>query len=117
MAYFVAENKDKYSIIRATSEKLDMQTAPELRSELVLQAGSNVTNIILDLTECHYCDTTGLGAIQIAHRLCGRNGNLILAGVSEEVSRMLSIQRFEPELVIAQNIEEGEENMQKILSK
>lgn len=117
MANFQIENKQGYSIIQIHAERLDSQTTPELRSELVLLAGSNITNIIIDMSACHYCDTMGLSALQIAHRLCGRNGNLVLCNVSEEVNRMLSIQRFTPELVIAFDLEGAEKQMLSLIAQ
>lgn len=115
MANFVSENKEGYSVIRMMSERLDNQTTAELRSELVLLAGNNVKNMVLDLGACHYCDTSGLSAILIAHRLC-KDGFLVLACVSDEVEKMLSIQRFEPELIVEATLPEAEARIKSQLS-
>lgn len=114
MSNFITENKDGYSIVSMSAERLDNQSTAELRSVLVLIAGNGVKNIILDLTPCHYCDTAGLSAILIAHRLC-KDGVLILSGVSQEVQQMLSIQRFDPELVIEPDIATAEGRMSSLL--
>ncbi len=98
------------------AERLDGQTTPELRSELVLLSGSAIKNMIIDLTSCHSCDTTGLSAILIAHRLC-KDGHLILVGVSEEVRNMLSIQRFDPKLNLCHTMDEAEEHMKALIGE
>ena len=58
---------------------------------------------------------TALLARVIAHRLC-KDGHLVLSGVSEEVGNMLSIQRFDPELIIESNLSDAEQKM-KLKSK
>ena len=108
------ESKSGYSIVTMLTDKLDGTTVPTLRSELVLLAGSSVKNMIIDLSTCEYCDTTGLSAILIAHRLC-KDGTLILAGVRESVENMLSIQRFDPPLILVGDMAEGEARMKLVL--
>ena len=110
MANFSIENKKGYSVITMTTDQLDAQTTPELRSELVLLSGAQVKNMILDMSACKHCDTNGLSAILIGHRLC-KDGNLILAGVSPEVETILSIQKFDPPLMILGDREEAEARM------
>ncbi len=116
MASFISENHPGYVVVRMLTERLDNQTTAELRSELVLAAANAVSNIILDLGTCNYCDTTGLSAIMIAHRLC-KNGHLILVGVSDSVGSILSMQRFDPELDIVADITEAEERMEAYIAK
>lgn len=116
MASFISENHPGYVVVRMLTARLDNQTTAELRSELVLAAANAVSNIILDLTKCNYCDTTGLSAIMIAHRLC-KNGHLVLVGVSDSVNSILSMQRFDPELDIAADISEAEERMAAYIAK
>lgn len=109
---FIVQRNEDYAIVTMTAERLDAHSVPELRSELVLLAGDSVKNMILDLTQCAYCDTTGLSAILIAHRLC-KEGLLVLSGVHQSVENMLSIQRFDPPLVITSSVAEGIARMQK----
>ncbi len=107
MANFLTQNKGDFAIVTMLVNRLDGQTTPELRSELVLLAGNQVSRMILDLSQCNYCDTTGLSAIMIAHRLC-KTGTLVLVGVKDEVAAMLSIQNFDPALVMVADLNEAE---------
>ncbi len=116
MASFQTQNKEGYSVVTMLADRLDGQTTAELRSELVLLAGNSVSNMVLDLSRCTYCDTTGLSAIMIAHRLC-KNGSLVLVGVNDEVSSILSIQNFDPELDMVADLAEAEAHITKSISK
>lgn len=113
---FSVEKEASYAIVTMCTENLDQQTVAELRSELVLLSGDSFANMIIDLSECSYCDTAGLSAILIAHRLC-KTGLLILVGVHQSVENMLSIQRFDPALTIVANREEAVARMEKKLSE
>lgn len=115
MEHFTTTNEEGYAVVTMHADALDALTVPELRSVLVLLSGSQVGNIILDLQECQHCDTTGLSAILIAHRLC-KDGALMLAGVAPEVATMLSFQRFDPELTICQNVDEAKTLMSGIIN-
>lgn len=110
MSNFSIESREGYSVISMNAGRLDNQITAELRSELVLLAGKGVNTMILDLSNCHYCDTAGLSAILIAHRLC-KDGTLVLVGVADEVANMLSIQKFDPELILVASVAEAEEKL------
>lgn len=103
---FTVVKKDNYSIITAQTERLDAHTTAELKSELVLLAGESIKNMILDFSVCNYCDTSGLGAILIAHRLC-KDGKLVLVSTSTSIDSMLSIQRFDPPVNVVATLDEG----------
>ncbi len=109
---FTVERKKTYAIITMNADTLNNHVVAELRSEIVLLSGSSVKNIILDLSKCESCDTAGLGAIQIAHRLC-KDGKLILVGVKENVENMFRIQHFDPALVYVNDMAEAEVKMQE----
>ena len=109
---FKVEKKERYSVVTATTDRLDAHTTAELKSELVLLAGESIKNMILDLSSCNYCDTSGLSAILIAHRLC-KDGKLILVSTSSSVESMLSIQRFDPPVNVVATLEEGEHEILK----
>jgi anti-sigma B factor antagonist len=57
---FKIEKQDNHTLIQVLEEKLDTHIAPTLKSELVLVSGNGEKNIILDLSKCRYCDSSGL---------------------------------------------------------
>ncbi len=113
---FKIEEHDSYTLIEATTDRLDMQSASRLKSELVLLSGKAVRNMIIDLTQCSYCDSAGISAILVANRLC-RNGLLILAGLQPNVERIVTVSSFNPPIDIAANAAEAKELMEQKLSQ
>ena len=89
-------------------EKLDTHIAPSLKSELVLISGNGEKNIVLDLSKCRYCDSSGLSAILVANRLCkNANGMFILTGLNDEVERLVTISQLDTVLNISNSIDEA----------
>ena len=102
---FVVERSERYSLIRIHSEKLDTMVAPALKSELVVLNADGVKNLIIDLSETRYCDSSGLSAILVANRLCkNANGVLVVTGLQESVKKLISISQLESILKITADI-------------
>jgi anti-anti-sigma factor len=98
---FKIEKTDKYTTIRLQVEKLDSNISPALKSELVVLNADGVKNIIIDLTETRYCDSSGLSAILVANRLCkNSDGLFILTGLQESVKKLIIISQLDSILTI-----------------
>jgi len=110
---FKIEKLDDYTIIQVLEEKLDTHIAPTLKSELVLVSGNGEKNIILDLGNVRYCDSSGLSAILVANRLCkNASGTFVLTGLNEAVERLITISQLDTVLNITNNVKEGVEMIQ-----
>jgi anti-sigma B factor antagonist len=105
---FKIEKLEEYTLIQVMEEKLDTNVAPSLKSELVLISGKGEKNIILDLSNCRYCDSSGLSAILVANRLCkNANGTFVLTGLNDAVDRLITISQLDTVLNIAYSTEEA----------
>lgn len=105
---FKIEKLDAHTLIQVMIDKLDTHIAPSLKSELVLIAGNGEKNIILDLNNCRYCDSSGLSAILVANRLCkNANGTFVLSGLQTAVERLITISQLDTVLNITTTIEEA----------
>ncbi|MBN2613282.1 MAG: STAS domain-containing protein [Bacteroidales bacterium] len=105
---FKIEKRNSYTLIQVLEEKLDTHIAPTLKSELVLVSGNGEKNIILDLSKCRYCDSSGLSAILVANRLCkNANGTFVLTGLNDAVERLITISQLDTVLNISSSIDEG----------
>lgn len=105
---FKIEKQDNHTLIQVLEEKLDTHIAPTLKSELVLVSGNGEKSIILDLSKCRYCDSSGLSAILVANRLCkNANGTFVLTGLNDAVERLITISQLDTVLNITKSIDEG----------
>ncbi len=109
MNNFKLDKLENCTLISVLKEKLDTHLAPSLKSELVLTVGNGEKNIILDLSNCRYCDSSGLSAVLVANRLCkNSDGTFVLTGLQTAVQRLISISQLDTVLNISKNIDDGE---------
>ena len=110
MMDFNIDKKVNHTLISISTEKLDTKIAPTLKSELVLVSGNGEKNIIIDLSNCRYCDSSGLSAILVANRLCkNADGKFVLTGLQEPVERLINISQLDTVLNITHSVKEAEE--------
>lgn len=105
---FEITNNEKYTLLKSKVEKLDTNFAPELKSELVLINKAGQKNIIIDLSETRYCDSSGLSAILVANRLCkGAEGSFVLTGLQDSVMKLVTISQLHTVLNITPTYNEA----------
>lgn len=105
---FEIEKKDNYAVLKVKVEKLDSQISPSLKSELVVLNADEFGNIIIDLSDTRYCDSSGLSAILVANRLCKNSGgSFVLCGLQRSVSKLISISQLDTILNITPTFEEA----------
>lgn len=106
---FEITKQSDYTSVKVLSEKLDTNNAPDLKSELVVTTGRGEKNIILDVSKCRYCDSSGLSAILVANRLCeDADGTFILTGLQPDVEQIIRISMLHTVLSITKTPEEAE---------
>jgi anti-sigma B factor antagonist len=105
---YTIDKQEKYCIFKLNEEKLDSTLAPNFKSELITLNAEGVKNVILDLSEVRYSDSSGLSAFLIGNRLFTEAGGLfVLAGVNDHVLKLLSISQLDSVLNILPTVEEG----------
>lgn len=80
------------AIVYRLRGSLDLATAPSLRAALLEAADEGKHDIIVDLTQLEFLDSTGLGAIIGAHRRALENDGRVRLVVSDgPIQRLLTI--------------------------
>ncbi|MCD6557198.1 MAG: anti-anti-sigma factor [Bacteroidetes bacterium] len=107
--------KDNHTVIQVLAKKLDTSIAPSFKSELVMIAGNGEKNMIIDLSNTEYCDSSGLSSILVANRLCkNAKGQFILSGLQNAVERLITISQLDSVLEIEDNLEKAENKINVI---
>ena len=80
------------AIVYKLRGSLDLETAPSLRAALTQAADEGKNDIIVDLTQLEFLDSTGLGALIGAHRRAlEHGGRLRLIVAPGTIERLLNI--------------------------
>ena len=113
MAFEITKNGN-HTLIKVNSDRLDTNNAPGLKSELVMVNNKGEKNIILDLSSCIYCDSSGLRSVLVANRLCeDAIGTFILCGLQPDVDNLVKISMLDTILLITNTVEEAQNLLEK----
>lgn len=105
---YTIDKQEKYSSLRLHEEKLDSSVAPQLKSELITLHAEGIHNVILDLTEVKYTDSSGLSALLVGNRIMQEDGGIfILASLSEHTLKLIKISQLDTVLNILPTVEEA----------
>lgn len=92
---FTVEKRDKFTIVKVEADKLGGLISPELKSKFVEINGLGERNIILNMNNTKYCDSSGLSAILVGNRLCrNSNGTFVMCELSEMVDKLVKISQL-----------------------
>ncbi len=105
---YTIDKQEKYSLLRLHEEKLDSSVAPALKSELITLHAEGIRNIILDLAEVKYTDSSGLSALLVGNRILQEDGGLfVLSTLSDHTAKLIKISQLDSVLNIVARIEEA----------
>ena len=100
--------QEKYAVFSLKEDNLNSVVAPSLKSEFVILANEGVENLIFDMAEIKFVDSSGLSAILTADRLWKKLGSFILTGVKHpSVKKLIEISRLNSILTIIPTVEES----------
>jgi anti-anti-sigma factor len=113
MAFEITKNGN-HTLVKVNSDRLDTYNAPDLKSEFVVINTKGEKNIVLDLSSCNYCDSSGLRSVLVANRLCeDAIGTFILCGLQPDVENLLKISMLDTILLITNTVEEAKDLLEK----
>lgn len=99
---------DKYTVVKVEAEKVGGVISPELKSKFVELNASGVRNIVFNMANARYCDSSGLSAILVGNRLCkNANGTFVLCHLNDMVQKLVSISQLESILNITPTEQEA----------
>lgn len=102
------EKKERFIILSMEEENLNSVIAPVLKSELVILSNEGIANLILDLSQVKYVDSSGLSAILTANRLWKGLGTFVLTGIKHDaVRKLIEISRLDSVLTILPSLDES----------
>ncbi len=105
---FTVDKHDKYVIIKLNESKLNSLVSPMLKSELILFNTEGQRNIVLDLSNVKYVDSSGLSSLLVGHRLCkNAEGIFILTGLNDATSKLIALSQLETIITIVPKVTEA----------
>ena len=105
---FSVDKHEKYVLVKLNESKINSLVTPQLKSELILINAEGQRNIVLDLSQVKFADSSGLSSLLVGHRLCkNAEGSFILVGLNDAVSRLVTISQLDTVLSIVPTVDEA----------
>ncbi len=102
------EKQDTHAVLSLDEENLNSTIAPGLKSDFIFLNQEGTRNLILDLSNVKFVDSSGLSAILTAHRLWKDTGSFVIAGhLQPMVSKLIEISRLDSILTIIPTVSEA----------
>lgn len=109
MNFNITKN-DKFTLLDLKVDKLDNTVSPVLKSQLVVLNAEGVKNIIINMQDTKYCDSSGLSAILVANRLCKNSGGMfVLTNIQDPIKKLIAISQLDSILNITTSVKEAED--------
>lgn len=107
---YTVDKKEQYVIFTPMEEKLDSALSPILKSELLTVNAEGYENLVIDMSQVKYADSSGLSALLVGNREFSRNGGIfIVASPQEHVMKLIKISMLDKVFTIVDSIEEAAE--------
>lgn len=107
MKYSV-DKQEKYNVLKLNEEKLDSTIAPPLKTDFITFHAEGIRNLILDLSEVKYIDSSGLSSLLVGNRVFSEaNGMFVLAAVTDHVMKLIKISQLDNVLTILPSVQEA----------
>lgn len=104
------ENKEDVTVVKLEGD-IDASTAPTVQDE-VLPLAKPGSKILLDMTKVPYTSSAGLRLLLSLYRqVTAKDGQLVLAGLSEEILDTMSITGFLDFFILSNDQKEGLEKL------
>lgn len=103
------DQKEGYVVLTPGSARLDSTAAPELKSNIIVMGNAVETgDLIIDLHNVDFADSSGLSALLMAFRLYrDTERTLILSGLNERIEKLLEISRLTDSFTITTDLDEA----------
>lgn len=102
------DKQDQYAVLTLDEENLNSTIAPSLKSDLIFFSQEGVRNLILDLSNVKFVDSSGLSAILTGHRLWKDGSSFVIAGhLHPMVTKLIEISRLDTILTLVPTLSEA----------
>lgn len=105
---YQVDKQNRYAIFSLEEKNLNSLIAPQLKSEFVFLRNEGVRNLIFDLGDVDFVDSSGLSSILTANRIWKDYGSFVMTNIkSENVNKLIEISKLDGILTIIPTVEEA----------
>lgn len=93
---FTEQDINEVTVMRIKDVRLDSKISHLYKQEFVKMKDAGIHDVVVDLTEVDFIDSSGLGSLLLGRRLfTAEDGDLRILGAHEKVSKMFEIAKLD----------------------
>lgn len=92
---FECEQRGSVSIVKPMERRMDARSAPEFRRQMNELIAAGHRQLVLDLSDVDFIDSSGLGAIVSSLKALEGNGHLLVVGTRPPVASLFKLTRMD----------------------
>jgi anti-sigma B factor antagonist len=106
-----SELRNNVLVVRVAEKRVDASKAPAFKNEMTQCIESGQSQLVLDLSNVDFVDSSGLGAIVACLKQLGPRGNLAIAGAKGAVSRLFTLTRMDKVFALHDTVDSAVEKL------
>lgn len=105
---FHIDKRERFAIVKVTTDKLLSTNAPELKATLQQINNEGFKNVILDLEPVLYIDSSGLSALLVGNKLSdSSDGTFVITHISAQVGKLIKLSQLDSILITVPTLSES----------
>ena len=103
------------AVFKLNESRFDSQIAGLVKAEFTILLTEDVNNLVVDLSEVEYCDSSGLSALLLAFRILqSQEGQIRIAAPQKSVKTLIQISQLDRILPIFDSVDEAVKDLETI---
>lgn len=99
--------QDSLSIVSINESRLDASVAPEFRQKMEQIIADGNTQVILDISELTFMDSSSLGATVAVLKIMGNQGKMVISGASGVVLDLFKLTRMDRVFTLVDTVDDA----------
>ena len=108
---FEHTKEDNCDILHVNGERMDAGNSPEFKSCVDDIVNKGLDNLIIDMSQVDFMDSSALGSLVSALKTVGNQRSLVMVGVHGLVEDLFKLTRMDRVFNLADNIEQAKQSL------
>lgn len=105
---FNIDKRERFCIVKVNGDKLLSSYAPELKAALLRVNSEGFKNIILDLGNVQYIDSSGLSVLLVGNKLStNSDGTFVATNLNQSVQKLIKLSQLDSILTTVPTLSES----------
>ncbi len=104
---YTIDKQERFTLFSLNEKNLNSTLAPDLKAALVILQNEGTPSLVMDLSDVHYIDSSGLSSILTGHRIWKGDAGFQLTGLQPAVTKLIQVSQLHKILTIKNSLEEA----------